>query len=86
MHPHNRTFIPDTVSGTLTMGTRETLASRQRRKAIRVCAALKREPQFEKEPPSISEVFACFKHMCAALRREPHVEKGAAPIREALAL
>eukprot|EP00959_Pyramimonas_sp_CCMP1952_P265840 5558318-Pyramimonas_sp.AAC.1 len=40
-----------------------------------MCAALRRDPQFEKEPPSIRETLANVKkRMCAALRREPHFE------------
>eukprot|EP00959_Pyramimonas_sp_CCMP1952_P269691 5638315-Pyramimonas_sp.AAC.1 len=41
----------------------------------RTCAALRREPHLENQPPSIRDNRAIvFKRMCAALRREPHFE------------
>eukprot|EP00959_Pyramimonas_sp_CCMP1952_P403247 8449146-Pyramimonas_sp.AAC.1 len=64
------------------MGTRETLAIEKR-----ICAELRREPHFEKEPPSIREALASLeKRMCAALRREPHFENDPPSIRENFAV
>eukprot|EP00959_Pyramimonas_sp_CCMP1952_P474381 9503358-Pyramimonas_sp.AAC.1 len=47
-------------------------------------AALRRDPYFEKDPPSINETCKLLRRMCAALAREHHFENGPPYICEAV--